>query len=82
MTEAANTNCLAGMACPSCKNEGPFKIAATALFTIHDDGTGAFGDVEYDDGSYCACPQCDFDGIVWDFKKGDQSTDKFPILLS
>jgi hypothetical protein len=70
MIKVTNTNCLAGMQCPSCKSDGPFKIAATALFTIHDDGTGEFGDVEYDGGSYCECPQCDFDGIVDDCKKG------------
>ena len=64
MTKAANTNCLAGMECPGCKSDGPFKIQATALFTIHDDGTEAFGAVEYDAASYCACPQCDFEGIV------------------
>ena len=33
----------------------------------------AFGDIKYDVGSYCECPQCDFDGIVDDFKEGDQS---------
>jgi hypothetical protein len=32
-----------------------------------------FGDLEYDDGSYCVCPQCDFDGIVDDFRKGGRS---------
>jgi hypothetical protein len=73
MTKAANTNCLTGMECPGCKSVGPFKIAATALFIIHDEGTGEFGELEYDDGSYCECPQCDFNGIVWDFKKGDHT---------
>jgi hypothetical protein len=70
MIKATHTNCLAGMECPGCKSAGPFKIAANALFTICDDGTEAFGDLEYDDGSYCVCPLCDFDGIVNDFKKG------------
>lgn len=73
MIQAANTNCLEGMECPECKSNGPFKIAATALFTLYDDGTDEFGDLEYDDGSYCECPQCGFDGIVDDFKKGDLS---------
>ena len=71
MSKAVNTNCLEGMECPGCKSDGPFKIAATVLCTIHDEGAEDFGEPEYDDGSYCACPQCDFDGIVWDFKKGD-----------
>jgi len=62
-----NTNCLAGMHCPECKSPGPFKISATALFTITDDGTEEFGDIEYDGGSYCCCPACDHDGIVHDF---------------
>jgi hypothetical protein len=72
MTNTPNTNCLAGMRCPNCKSTGPFKISATALFTIGDDGTEDFGDVEYDGGSYCFCPACEHDGIVHDFMAGEQ----------
>lgn len=73
MTEIQNTNCLDGMQCPDCKSTGPFKISATALFTIGDDGTEDFGDIEYDAGSYCVCPECDHDGIVHDSQTGGRS---------
>lgn len=67
MTNKPNTNCLAGMRCPQCQSTGPFRIVATALFTIGDDGADIFGDIEYDGGSYCVCPDCGHDGIVHDF---------------
>jgi hypothetical protein len=50
MIKSTNTNCLTGMECPGCKSDGPFTIQATALFTIHNVGTQALGDVEYDEG--------------------------------
>jgi hypothetical protein len=71
MTDDINTNCLAGMRCPNCGSRGPFAVSATALFTIGDDGTEDFGDVEYDGGSYCECPACGHDGIVHDFMTED-----------
>lgn len=70
MTSASeNINCLAGMRCPKCKSRGPFAIAATAIFTMTDEGTDSFGDIEYDDGSYCQCTECDHDGIIDEFRQ-------------
>lgn len=66
--ENPNTNCLAGMQCPECKSYGPFRISATSLFVMYDNGSDDYHDVEYDDGSYCDCPECDHAGIVHDFK--------------
>lgn len=34
----ANTNCLAGMKCPRCNSEGPFKIAVSIMAMVHDSG--------------------------------------------
>ena len=65
-----NINSLATMQCPGCKSSGPFKISATALFTMDTHGADYFDDPEFDRGSYCICPQCDFDGIVADFRQG------------
>ena len=67
-----NTNCLDGMQCPRCKSNGPFKIRATAFFTVTDDGTAEFDDLEYDDSNYCCCPECDEDGTVADFQARGQ----------
>lgn len=65
-----NKNCLDGMACPQCRSHGPFQISATALFTMTDDGSDAFGDIAYDGGSYCRCVACGHDGFVHDFRTG------------
>jgi hypothetical protein len=62
-----NQNCLEGMSCPRCGSAGPFKIAATALFTLTDNGAEAFGDLDYDADSYCACCACGHDRIVREF---------------
>ncbi len=43
-----NTNCLEGIQCPQCGNADRFRIVATSLFTVTDDGTEDHGDVEWD----------------------------------
>jgi hypothetical protein len=63
----ANVNILEGMRCPECKREGPFKISATSLFTVYDDGTDDHEDVEWDDNSDCQCTYCDHSGTVKDY---------------
>lgn len=68
MSSDLNTNCLAGFRCPNCGSRGPFRISATSLFTISDDGSWDFGEIEYDSGSYCVCAACDHDGIIHDFE--------------
>jgi hypothetical protein len=44
MMTIVNTDCMVGTQCPS---SAPFRIAATALFTISDDGAEEWGDIEY-----------------------------------
>lgn len=62
-----NINCLAGMRCPNCKSHGPFEIYACALFTVHDDGTDDYTDLEWNNGSFCFCPHCQHEGYVFSF---------------
>jgi hypothetical protein len=62
-----NTNCLEGMQCPECSSEGPFKISATSLFTVYDDGTDDHEDVDWYEDSYCQCGECDHSGTLKDF---------------
>lgn len=64
-----NENCLKGMKCPGCGSEGPFEIAATAWFTVVDDGTEDHKDVEWDEHSSVHCPCCSFSGRVRDLQK-------------
>jgi hypothetical protein len=63
-----NINCLKGIQCPDCGIEDCFRIQGTTLFTVTDDGTDDFGDVEWDDDSYAECTQCGKDGKLRDFR--------------
>ena len=65
-----NTNCLTGMSCPHCGNRDELRIAVSGIARVTDDGIEIVGDTEWDDGSFCQCPVCDYDGIVHDFVKG------------
>jgi hypothetical protein len=64
----ANTNCLEGIKCPACGNKDRFRIAATAIFTVTDDGTDDYGDVVWGDGSHAECPECGLHGTLKDFR--------------
>jgi hypothetical protein len=63
-----NTNCLEGIQCPQCGNADRFRIAATSIFTVTDDGTEGHGDVEWDDGSHAECAACRHRGVLKDFR--------------
>jgi hypothetical protein len=66
----ANTNCLAGIRCPSCGSEGPFIIEVIQQVRMYDEGSEeAGGDIHWDSESYMRCEACDFDGTAADFKK-------------
>jgi hypothetical protein len=63
----ANQNCLQGIACPKCGYGEGFKIAATAVFTVTDEGTSDYSGVYWDDDSYIQCGNCRHGGEVADF---------------
>jgi len=65
-----NTNVLAGMKCPKCRSLGPFRIAASCLAEVEDDGVESTTDFEWGDDSPCGCVSCGFDGTVAQFKTG------------
>jgi hypothetical protein len=62
-----NTNCLEHIKCPACGNEDSFRIAATTIATVIDDGVEEVGDMEWDDDSYAECKQCLKSGDLKDF---------------
>lgn len=65
----ANTNCLAGMACPKCKSEGPFKITCTTYATVADKGVIDVLDFQWGDDDNCECVECGHvGGQVKDFR--------------
>ena len=75
-----NTNCLEGMKCPKCGSGGPFKIEATSIFTIYDDGTEDHSDVNYNGESFCQCygDDCDYESTVNGFKVKPAETEAAP----
>jgi hypothetical protein len=64
-----NQNCLAGVKCPECGNEGRFLIFTTILADVTDDGAdiAAGSDIHWDDASMTRCPDCDRDGPLSEF---------------
>lgn len=65
-----NTNILLGMQCPSCGSYGPFCIRSTVTVEVSDDRIiDIDDDVEWDGYSYCVCRECDYDGVVANFRK-------------
>jgi hypothetical protein len=69
-----NTNCLADIKCPACGNEESFRIQATTLALVTDDGTDELGDMEWDDDSYAECAQCLKAGKLRDFQPTRERT--------
>jgi len=55
------------MACPKCGSEGPFRIEATSVFFVYDDGAESYEDVEWADESFCGCEECSHEGTVGTF---------------
>lgn len=68
----SNSNCLSGMRCPECGSIEPFTIAIVKHLPVYDAGVDPYGeesDNHWDNSSYCRCNECDFDGIVADFRE-------------
>lgn len=58
------------LGCPACGQADHLQIVITTLARISPEGSDCEGDHEWDDGSYCRCPECGHDGIVADFTRG------------
>jgi hypothetical protein len=68
-----NSNCLENVCCPKCGQDDRFIIAASVFAEVTDDGADVaspkFGNgFEWDDESYCRCPECEFEGKLKDFR--------------
>ena len=67
---STNTNCLRGIRCPKCGQDDVFRIQGTAVFTVVDDGTDEFENVEWDEDAPTTCPKCGYDGLMEEFQEG------------
>ena len=55
-----NSNCLAGIACPKCGNDGMIYLEVMTLAVVTDDGAETYGDME--------CPGCQQHGTLKEFR--------------
>lgn len=67
-TERVNVNCLEHFRCPECRQADEFRIEASTVFEVTDDGTGDHGDVEWDNASWMLCPRCEKEGPLSSFR--------------
>ena len=65
-TTKANTNVLAGMACPECGWTEQFHIEVSAMATVTDGGFDEMSDASYEGDAWAACDaeDCDWEGTV------------------
>lgn len=65
-----NTNCLDGMKCPKCGDEGPFVMTVTCTAEVHDDGIDRTFDHSWEDDGVCRCTNadCRYIGKVVEFR--------------
>ena len=60
-----NSNCLQGVKCPKCGNEASFRIEASIICTVTDDGSEPTGDHHHwDENSYAHCQVCETEGTL------------------
>ena len=64
------------LGCPACGQANELVIAITTLARITPDGSDPEGDHEWDETSYCRCPDCGHHGIVADFTQGVSVAEK------
>lgn len=64
-----NTNCLEGIRCPACGQEGRLKITALITCVVTDNGSEPVGDHDWNDDSSAHCPECGFDGKLKSFRE-------------
>jgi len=70
--ENTNEGCLSGRRCPKCGQFGWFKIAFEGLADVTDEGSDDEGNHEWDEDSFCRCPECGFMGEARDFHEGTE----------
>lgn len=76
----SNENCLAGLRCPACDSEGPFKISSKCWAVVNDDGVDETTEVEWDGDSAIVCVGCGEMGIVSEFTRKETSSGRSNVV--
>lgn len=78
-----NSNCLKDLQCPACGNAARLRIEGTSMFTVTDDGTDDYENVEWDNESYTECPECRHSDTLKDFStRARQTAHEKPPLVT
>jgi hypothetical protein len=70
------------LSCPVCGQADHLHILITTLARLTSEGSDPEGDHEWDDSSYCRCPECAHDGIVADFRHSVSDAPKASLANS
>lgn len=57
-----------GLACPRCGYDTALNIQIFCMARVTSQGSEPFDDHEWDDGSFCLCPDCGCTGDVSEFR--------------
>jgi len=70
-----NTNCLEHKRCPKCGHGDEIVVKVAMWVSLADNGTDPYadstkhcGEVDYDDRSPARCPECGFEGILFNWE--------------
>ena len=66
-----NTNCLAGMRCPKCGSEGPFRIGCQVSCIAYDNGVETYENPEWYNSDSCVCMMCSHGSDVAGFSEDE-----------
>ena len=69
MSHSPDVRDVFGLGCPACGQAEELCIMITTLARVTADGSDPEGDHEWEDTSYCHCPECGHAGVVSDFSQ-------------
>ena len=67
------------LGCPACGQANELVIMIATLSRVTPEGSEPEGDHEWDQASYCRCPECGHDGNVADFTQTISDAEKAPL---
>lgn len=70
------------LGCPACGQANELVIMITTLSRVTPEGSEPEGDHEWDEASYCRCPECGHDGNVADFTQTISDAEKAALSKS
>ena len=70
------------LGCPACGQANELVIMITTLSRVTPEGSEPEGDHEWDEASYCRCPECGHAGTVADFTQTISDAEKAPLSKS